>query len=94
MLATGTSSEKGFHILETEPKVQRAEQPEDQAMRLWVVVASEKQAYIYRRAEDAALVLIAHEQDHGESAESLDQHIVSSRVMHGSYEAGSPRYIY
>ena len=86
MLATGTSAEKGFYIFETEPKAQRAEQPEDQG-RLWFVIASDKQAYIYRRAEDAALVLIAHAQDQGEHdkgdpAESLDEHIVSSRVMH------------
>jgi protein required for attachment to host cells len=82
MLATGTSAEKGFHIFETEPKVQRAEQGEDQAARLWFVIASDKQAYIYRRAEDAALVLIAHAQDQGDQAGSLDEHIVSSRVMH------------
>jgi len=82
MLTTGTSAEKGFHIFETEPKVQRAEQPEDQASGLWFVVASEKQAYIYRRAEDGGLVLIAHAKDQGETADTLDEHIVSSRVMH------------
>jgi protein required for attachment to host cells len=79
MLATGAPTEKGFHVFETEPKILRAGQ---QDTRLWFVVASEKQAYIYRRDEDGALVLIAHAEYHGEETDSLDEHIVSSRVMH------------
>jgi protein required for attachment to host cells len=79
MLATGTPSEKGFHVFETDPKILRTGQPEE---RLWFVVANEKQAYIYRRTEAGALVMIAHAQDQGESIKTLDEHIVSSRVMH------------
>jgi len=82
MLTTGTPTEKGFHIFETEPKIQRTGQPEDQETRLWFVVASEKQAYVYRCEEAGALVLIAHAQDLGDPAEPIDGHIVSSRVMH------------
>ena len=62
MLVTGTLAEKGFHVFDTEPRLHT----ENKVSRICFVVASDKQAYIYRRAADAALVMIAHMQDKGE----------------------------
>ena len=62
MLVTGTLAEKGFHVFDTEPRLHT----ENEIPRIFFVVASDKQAYIYRSAANATLVMIAHMQDKGE----------------------------
>ena len=68
MLVTGTVAEKGFHVFDTDPKTPA----ENKVSRTWFVIASDKQAYIYRRAANAALVLIGHAQAKGDQTKSID----------------------
>ncbi len=77
MLVTGTLAEKGFHVLDSGLKTPSG----DKDAHIWFVIASKKQAYIYRSAADAALVLIAHAHDDGDQMQSVDEHTVSSQSM-------------
>ena len=77
MLATGTLEEQGFHVLDSGLKAPVG----DKDAHIWFVIASKKQAYIYRRAADSALVLIAHAHDNGDQMQSVDERTVSSQSI-------------
>ena len=82
MLTTGAVPEKGFFVFEPGAKLPHGEE----LSRVWVIVANNRQAYIYRRAEDTSLVLIAHAQDKPSQIDTLNEHIISPRMMHDHHE--------
>ena len=77
MMVTGILAEKGFHAFDAEPKTHTGLK----VSHIWFVVADSRQAYIYRRAAGAALVLIAHAQAEGEQIKSVDDHIFSPQSL-------------
>jgi protein required for attachment to host cells len=87
MLVTGTLAEKGFHVIDTEPEMHT----EYKRPRIWFVVASNQQAYIYRRAANAGLVLIAHARAKDGQTQSIDEHIVSVQMIR-ERELEKPEY--
>ena len=77
MMVTGILVEKGFHAFDAEPKTHTGLK----IPRTWFVVADSRQAYVYRKAPNAAFVLIAHAQAKGEQIKSVDGHIFSPQSL-------------
>ena len=77
MMVTGILAEKGFRAFNAEAKSFTGLK----IPRTWFVVADSRQAYIYRRATDGALVLIAHAQAEGEQIKSVDDHIFNPQSL-------------
>lgn len=76
MNVTGIFAEKGFHVFEAEPKTHQG----TKIIRIWMVVADHRQAYIYRKTVHG-LELIAHATAEGKQIESVDDYIFAPQSL-------------
>ena len=82
MLPVATLEEEGFHVLDAGLNAPS----DDKYARTWFVVASKRQAYVYRRAENVDLVLIAHAEDHTNRMMPFDYHVIRSKTMYAHFK--------
>ena len=76
MHVTGILAEKGFRAFDADPTTHQG----TKIIRIWVVVADHRQAYIYRKTVHG-LEMIAHATADGKQIKTVDDHVFSPQSL-------------